>query len=678
MAGDSAIRAKMAQLAEIIRDHQYRYYVLDKPVIADSEFDQLWNELLKLEEKNLKLRDPHSPTFEVGGGFSTHFDSVDHIEKMMSLDNAFDESELDAWFERVAKESNQNTWLCEVKVDGLAINLLYEQSKLVRALTRGNGVTGEDVTLNIKTIREIPHQLIGDKLPQRVEIRGEVFFPLNKFAQLNDELEEAGKAIFANPRNAAAGSLRQKDPRVTASRPLSMVVHGIGVLDGMTLDTQSRGYELMKSWGLPVSKRFKVAKNRLEVKEFIDYYLENRHGIEHEIDGVVIKVNEREAQKTLGFTSRAPKWAIAYKYPPEEVTTKLLDIRVSVGRTGRVTPFAFMEAVRVSGSSVSNATLHNMEEVARKGILIGDVVVLRKAGDVIPEILGPVLESRDGTERAFVMPSNCPECGSKLRAMSQGDVDIRCPNTRSCPAQLRERIYYIGSRAALDIDVLGYEATSALLEDKLIVDESDIFDLDSKKLSKSEFFKKKDGTLGANAEKLLEALNEAKQRPLWRILVALSIRHVGPTAAQGLANHFGSIAKIASASAEELASVDGVGSVIAESVKEFFAQEWRAQIVAKWAKAGVRMEGVSSSDKAQTLKGMTLVVTGSLESFTRDSVNEAIIERGGKVSSSVSKKTDYVVVGSEPGSKASKAAELGVATLDEKSFIELLQNGPKG
>ena len=678
MAGDSAIRAKMAQLAEIIRDHQYRYYVLDKPVIADSEFDQLWNELLKLEEKNPKLRDPHSPTFEVGGGFSTHFDSVDHIEKMMSLDNAFDESELDAWFERVAKESNQNTWLCEVKVDGLAINLLYEQSKLVRALTRGNGVTGEDVTLNIKTIREIPHQLIGDKLPQRVEIRGEVFFPLSKFAQLNDELEEAGKAIFANPRNAAAGSLRQKDPRVTASRPLSMVVHGIGVLDGMTLDTQSRGYELMKSWGLPVSKRFKVAKNRLEVKEFIDYYLENRHGIEHEIDGVVIKVNEREAQKTLGFTSRAPKWAIAYKYPPEEVTTKLLDIRVSVGRTGRVTPFAFMEAVRVSGSSVSNATLHNMEEVARKGILIGDVVVLRKAGDVIPEILGPVLESRDGTERAFVMPSNCPECGSKLRAMSQGDVDIRCPNTRSCPAQLRERIYYIGSRAALDIDVLGYEATSALLEDKLIVDESDIFDLDSKKLSKSEFFKKKDGTLGANAEKLLEALNEAKQRPLWRILVALSIRHVGPTAAQGLANHFGSIAKIASASAEELASVDGVGSVIAESVKEFFAQEWRAQIVAKWAKAGVRMEGVSSSDKAQTLKGMTLVVTGSLESFTRDSVNEAIIERGGKVSSSVSKKTDYVVVGSEPGSKASKAAELGVATLDEKSFIELLQNGPKG
>ena len=430
--------------------------------------------------------------------------------------------------------------------------------------------------------------------------------------------------------------------------------------------------------GLPVSKRFKVAKNRGEVKEFIEYYLQNRHGIEHEIDGVVIKVNEREAQKTLGFTSRAPKWAIAYKYPPEEVTTKLLDIRVSVGRTGRVTPFAFMEAVRVSGSSVSNATLHNMEEVVRKGILIGDVVVLRKAGDVIPEILGPVLEKRDGTQRAFVMPSTCPECGSKLRAMSQGDVDIRCPNTRSCPAQLRERIYYIGSRAALDIDVLGYEATSALLEDKLITDESDIFDLDSKKLLKSEFFRKKDGTLGANAEKLLEALGEAKQRPLWRILVALSIRHVGPTAAQSLANHFGSIANIAAASNEELASVDGVGSVIAESVKEFFAENWRAQIVKKWAKAGVKMEGVATSDKAQTLKGLTLVVTGSFDGFTRDSINEAILERGGKVSSSVSKKTDYVVVGSEPGSKASKASELGVTTLDEKSFTELLNHGPKG
>ena len=678
MSSDSAIRAKMAELAEAIRDHQYRYYVLDKPVIEDSEFDQLWNELLKLEDRNPKLRDPHSPTLEVGGGFSTHFDSVDHIEKMMSLDNAFDEVELDAWFERVAKESKKNTWLCEVKVDGLAINLLYEESKLVRALTRGNGVTGEDVTLNIKTIKEIPHQLIGENLPKRVEIRGEVFFPLSKFAQLNDELEEAGKNIFANPRNAAAGSLRQKDPRVTASRPLAMVVHGIGALEGITLDTQSQGYHLMKSWGLPVSQRFKVAKNRLEVKEFIEYYLQNRHGIEHEIDGVVIKVNEREVQKTLGYTSRAPKWAIAFKYPPEEVTTKLLDIKVSVGRTGRVTPFAFMEAVRVSGSTVTNATLHNVEEVVRKGILIGDVVVLRKAGDVIPEILGPVLEKRDGTQRAFVMPSTCPECGSKLRAMSQGDVDIRCPNTRSCPAQLRERIYYIGSRAALDIDVLGYEATSALLEDKLITDESDIFDLDSKKLLKSEFFRKKDGTLGANAEKLLEALGEAKQRPLWRILVALSIRHVGPTAAQSLANHFGSIAKIAAASNEELASVDGVGSVIAESVKEFFAENWRAQIVKKWAKAGVKMEGVSSSDKAQTLKGLTLVVTGSLESFTRDSVNEAILERGGKVSSSVSKKTDYVVVGSEPGSKASKASELGVTTLDEKSFIELLNNGPKG
>ena len=461
----------MAELAEQIRDHQYRYYVLDKPIISDAEFDALWKELLTLESKSPELRDPHSPTLDVGGGFATHFEQYDHKEKMMSLDNAFGEDELDAWFDRVAKESKSNNWLCEVKVDGLAINLLYENGKLIRALTRGNGVTGEDVTLNVRTIAGVPQELTGKDLPSSVEVRGEVFFPLEKFNELNESLEESGKTLFANPRNAAAGSLRQKDPRVTASRPLALVVHGIGAVSGFECDTQSAAYEAMKKWGLPTSKRYKVAKNKAEVKEFIQYYLDHRHDVEHEIDGVVIKVNERSAQKVLGSTSRAPKWAIAYKYPPEEVTTKLLDIKVSVGRTGRVTPFGFMEPVRVAGSTVTNATLHNIEEVQRKGVLIGDVVVLRKAGDVIPEILGPVIEKRTGQERAFEMPKNCPECGSKLRAMSEGDVDIRCPNAQSCPAQLRERIYYIGSRAALDIDVLGYEATNALLSDKLIEDE---------------------------------------------------------------------------------------------------------------------------------------------------------------------------------------------------------------
>lgn len=672
----SDIRREMANLAEEIRDHQYRYYVLDKPIISDAEFDELWKKLVKLESKNPELRDSHSPTLDVGGGFSTHFAQFDHREKMMSLDNAFGDDELDAWFERVAKESRTNTWLCEVKVDGLAINLLYEKGRLVRALTRGNGITGEDVTVNVKTIKSVPHELKG-AFPAMVEIRGEVFFPIDKFNELNDVLEESGKGVFANPRNAAAGSLRQKDPRVTATRPLSMVVHGIGASVGFATETQSSAYEAMKSWGLPTSSRFKVAKTHAEVKEFIGYYLEHRHDVEHEIDGVVIKVNERSQQKLLGFTSRAPKWAIAYKYPPEEVTTKLLDIRVSVGRTGRVTPFGFMEPVRVAGSTVTNATLHNIEEVQRKGVLIGDVVVLRKAGDVIPEILGPVIEKRTGIERAFVMPTKCPECGTKLRAISEGDVDIRCPNARSCPAQLRERIYYIGSRAALDIDVLGYEATNALLADGLIEDEADLFSLSLKDLEKSSFFLKKDGTLGANAEKLVVALETAKSRPLWRVLVALSIRHVGPTAAQALANNFGSITAISKATIEELSTIDGVGQVIAESIHEWFAEEWHRNIINEWSKNGVAMEAVVVSNKPQTLAGMTLVVTGSLTQFTREGATEAITERGGKAASSVSKKTDYVVVGDAPGSKAAKAEELGVRVIDEAAFISLLENGPK-
>ncbi|MBU3692056.1 MAG: NAD-dependent DNA ligase LigA [Candidatus Nanopelagicaceae bacterium] len=671
------VRREMSELSEQIRDHQYRYYVLDKPIISDAEFDQLWQRLVKLEGENPELRDPHSPTLDVGGGFATHFEQFDHKEKMMSLDNAFNDNELDAWFDRVAKESSKNTWLCEVKVDGLAINLLYEKGRLTRALTRGNGTTGEDVTVNIKTIKNIPQQLKGEEIPDLVEIRGEVFFPIDKFNELNDALEESGKSAFANPRNAAAGSLRQKDPKVTASRPLDMVVHGVGAISAMEFATQSQAYETLKSWGLPTSQRYKVAKNKAEVKEFIAYYLENRHSVEHEIDGVVIKVNERDIQRTIGTTSRAPKWAIAYKYPPEEVTTKLIDIKVSVGRTGRVTPFGFMEPVRVAGSTVTNATLHNIEEVERKGVLIGDTVVLRKAGDVIPEILGPVIEKRTGAERKFVMPKNCPDCGTKLRAMSQGDVDIRCPNARSCPAQLRERLYYIGSRAALDIDVLGYEAANALLNDNLIVDESDIFALTAKDLLRSEFFRKKDGSLGANAEKLLAALDEAKARPLWRVLVSLSIRHVGPTAAQALAKSFGSIPKIASATIDELSEVDGVGVIIAESIQEWFSEGWHKEIIKKWQKAGVLMEGAQISTLPQTLQGLTLVVTGSLENFTRDGVGEAITQRGGKAASSVSKKTDYVVVGDSPGSKAAKAEELGVPILDEAAFIKLLENGPR-
>jgi len=665
-------RHRMTELINEIRDHQFKYYVLDQPTVSDAQFDELLRELQSLEDKNPELREPDSPTQHVGGGFSTQFEQRDHIEKMMSLDNVFDTQELAQWFDRVEKEIAQPQYLCEVKVDGLAINLTYENGVLVRGLTRGNGVTGEDVTLNVKTIRNLPHQLKGDAAPRLIEVRGEVFFPIAAFNELNDSLEEAGKQLFANPRNGAAGSLRQKDPRVTASRPLSVVVHGVGARDGIAFESQSAAYEQLKNLGLPTSDRFKVCGTRAEVEKFIQYYADHRHDVEHEIDGVVIKVDSLSQQQQLGFTSRAPKWAIAYKYPPEEVTTVLLDIKVSVGRTGRVTPFAYMEPVKVAGSTVTNATLHNAEEIVRKGVLIGDTIVIRKAGDVIPEVLGPVLDKRKGTERAFVMPTHCPECGDELRAMSQGDVDIRCPNTQSCSAQLRERIYYIGSRAALDIDVLGYEAAIALLDAKIIKDESDLFDLTAKKLATSDFFTKKDGTPAANVDKLLAALEEAKTRPLWRTLVALSIRHVGPTAAQGLATALGSVKAISEASAEELAAIDGVGQIIAESIVEWFGVKWHKEIISKWEKAGVCMVVQQSEQLPQTLAGLTFVVTGGLETFTRDGISETIAGHGGKASSSVSKKTDYVLVGSDPGSKLAKAQELGVPVIDEARFKELL------
>ena len=665
-------RHVMTELINEIRDHQFKYYVLDQPTVTDAQFDELLHKLQVLEDKHPELRESDSPTQHVGGGFSTQFEQRDHIEKMMSLDNVFDLEELATWFDRVEKEISSPTYLCEVKVDGLAINLTYEDGQLVRGLTRGNGVTGEDVTLNVKTIKNLPHTLKGDKVPSLIEIRGEVFFPIAAFNELNDSLEESGKQLFANPRNGAAGSLRQKDPRVTASRPLSVVVHGVGAKDGISFNSQSGAYDELKKLGLPTSDRFKVCGTRKDVEKFIQHYEDHRHDVEHEIDGVVIKVDSLSHQQQLGFTSRAPKWAIAFKYPPEEVTTKLLDIKVSVGRTGRVTPFAFMEPVKVAGSTVTNATLHNAEEIVRKGVLIGDTVVIRKAGDVIPEVLGPVIDKRTGKETAFVMPTHCPECGSELRAMTEGDVDIRCPNTQSCPAQLRERIYYIGPRAALDIDVLGYEAAVALLDSKIITDESDLFDLTADKLVTSEFFTKKDGTNAANVDKLLAALDEAKTRPLWRTLVALSIRHVGPTAAQGLSSALGSIDAISKATAAELADVDGVGQIIADSIVEWFSVDWHQEIIKKWSAAGVRMINEPTQVLPQTLAGLTFVVTGGLESFSRDGISETITAHGGKAASAVSKKTDYVLVGTDPGSKLAKAQELGVPVIDEAKFKELL------
>jgi DNA ligase (NAD+) len=671
-------RHRHAELVEQVDRARFEYFVRDSPTLSDGAYDRMMRELQEIEEATPDLRTPESPTQTVGGTFSTEFTAVDHLERMMSLDNAFSPEELAGWAERVERDKGTAGvhYLCEIKVDGVAINLSYEEGRLTRALTRGNGTTGEDVTLNIRTLDNVPTRLTGDDVPALLEVRGEVFFPVEGFEALNARLVEAGKAPFANPRNAAAGSLRQKDPRVTASRPLRMVVHGVGARKGFAPARQSESYEALRGWGLPVSDRFRVVDDLAGVQDYIDHYGEHRHDVEHEIDGVVVKVDEVGVQRRLGSTSRAPRWAIAFKYPPEEVTTRLLDIRVNVGRTGRVTPYGVMEPVFVSGSTVEMATLHNASEVKRKGVLIGDSVVLRKAGDVIPEIVGPVVDLRDGSEREFVMPTTCPDCGTALKPAKQGDADIRCPNSRSCPAQLRERLFHLAGRGAFDIDVLGYEAAVALLDAGVVQDEGDVFDLDEDKLLQAPLFRLKDGGLTANGTKLLSAIAATKERPLWRVLVALSIRHVGPTAAQALARELRDVAAIFTADEERLAGVEGVGPVIAIAVREWWEVDWHRAIVAKWRAAGVRLVEDAVEEGPRPLEGLSIVVTGSLEGFSRDGAKEAVQSLGGKVSGSVSKKTDFVVVGESPGTKLDKAVQLGVPVLDEDGFSVLLEQGP--
>lgn len=680
---DSA-RHEHAELSEEIRTHQFAYYVRDSPLISDAEYDELMARLTRLEERWPGLRTPDSPTQTVGGTFSTDFTPVDHLERMLSLDNAFSREELDAWDARVRHEREDTGpvhYLCELKVDGLAVNLLYEDGALVRAATRGDGRTGEDITLNVRTLDDVPNRLAGSGHPARVEVRGEVYFPVAAFDRLNAEQVAAGRAPFANPRNAAAGSLRQKDPRVTAGRPLRLVVHGFGALSGLPnsveVTRQSGAYELMASWGLPVSTRYRVVDDLDAVWEYIETYRAARHSVEHEIDGVVVKVDEVGAQRLLGATSRAPRWAIAFKYPPEEVTTRLLDIRVNVGRTGRVTPYGVMEPVRVAGSTVALATLHNASEVRRKGVLVGDVVVLRKAGDVIPEIVGPVVDRREGTERSFVMSTHCPECGSRLRPEREGDVDIRCPSSRTCPAQLRERVFHMAGRGAFDIEGLGYEAAVAMLAAGVVEDEGDIFALDAERLARVPLFTRKDGELNANGHRLLANLDQARRQPLWRVLVALSVRHVGPTAARALASAFGSVPRIAMASEEELAAVEGVGPVIATAIREWFDVDWHRAVVDKWAAAGVRMRDEPAGGPRRTLEGVTVVVTGTLAGSHRDEVEEAIAARGGRAASSVSSRTDFVVAGEAPGSKYDKALALGIPILDEAGLRVLLDEGPE-
>ena len=646
---DPDVRRRWQELADEVRGHQFRYYVKDAPIVSDAEFDRLFNELAAMEERYPELRVPDSPTQLVGGaGFATEFTPAEHLERMLSLDDVFNVEELEAWSVRVENEIGPDPhYLCELKVDGVAIALVYRDGRLERAATRGDGRVGEDVTLNARTIGDIPETLTRSEefpVPAVLEVRGEVFFMLADFQNLNANLVAEGKPPFANPRNSAAGSLRQKNPAVTARRPLRMICHGLGRAEGFGPATLHDAFAALKAWGLPVSTHTARVDGLAAVRERIEFWGERRHTIEHEIDGVVVKLDDLSQQRRLGATSRAPRWAVAYKYPPEEAQTTLVDIRVNVGRTGRVTPFAFMTPVRVAGSTVSLATLHNGSEVKRKGVLIGDTVMIRKAGDVIPEVLGPVVDLRDGTEREFVMPTHCPECGTLLAPAKEGDVDIRCPNARSCPAQLRERVFHLAGRGGLDIEGLGYEAATALLSANVITDEGDLFALTADDLMRCDFFRTKDGKLSANATRLLKNLQQAKDRPLWRILVALSIRHVGPT--------------------------------IAAALREWFDVDWHRAIVDKWRAAGVKMADERDTDIEPTLAGLTIVVTGSLTGFSRDEAKEAILSRGGKAAGSVSKKTSFVVAGDAPGSKYDKAVELGVPILDEDGFRALLTDGP--
>jgi len=681
-AAESELRHQWQVLAEEVRDHQFRYYVRDAPIITDADFDALLRRLQALEDDHPELRTPDSPTQLVGGaGFHTEFGAAEHLERMLSLDNVFNADELAAWTSRLQAEiGSDEHFLCELKIDGAALALVYRDGRLERAATRGDGRTGEDVTLNARTIIDIPERLTGTDaypVPAVLEVRGEVFFRVADFAALNASLVEEGKPPFANPRNSAAGSLRQKNPAVTARRPLRMICHGLGHTEGFNPSSLHDAYLAMAAWGLPVSQHTQRVQGLAAVEERIRYWGEHRHDVAHEIDGVVVKVDEMALQRRLGATSRAPRWAIAYKYPPEEAQTRLLDIRVNVGRTGRVTPFAYMEPVRVAGSTVALATLHNASEVKRKGVLIGDTVVIRKAGDVIPEVLGPVVDLRDGSERAFVMPTHCPDCGSELAPAKEGDADIRCPNSRSCPAQLRERVFHLAGRGAFDIEALGEKAAAALLESGVIADEGDLFDLTAEDLMRAEFFVTNKGELSANGSRLLENLATAKAQALWRVLVALSIRHVGPTAARALAGQFGALEAIEAASEEQLAGVEGVGPTIAAAVIDWFTVDWHRAIVEKWRAAGVRMADERDESVPRTLDGLSIVVTGSLAGFSRDQAKEAILVRGGKAAGSVSKKTAYVVAGDAPGSKYDKAVELGIPILDEDGFRRLLDAGPE-
>ena len=731
-------RAEAVRLTELILGARDAYYGRDAEIVDDATYDAWMHQLEAIERLHPELQGQDSPTLSVGAASGTLFAPVEHAERMLSLDNVFSDAEFLSWAAKVERDAGRRVhYLCELKIDGLALSLRYENGRLVSAATRGDGRVGEDVTDNVRQLRGIPQRLLGNGHPALVEVRGEVFFNVADFVSLNAYQETMGDRLFANPRNAASGSLRQKtegknqrqlDAMHQRLSRLRMTVHGIGAWPDPPVSTQSGIYELLASWGLPTSAYYTVADSPDAADAFIQHYGGHRHDVEHEIDGIVVKVDELALHDELGATSRAPRWAIAYKYPPEQVNTKLLDIVVSVGRTGRATPFAVMEPARVAGSVVRQATLHNQDVVKAKGVLIGDTVVLRKAGDVIPEVLGPVVELRDGTERAFVMPADCPECGSRLAPAKAGDIDLRCPNARSCPAQVRGRVDHIGSRGALDIEGLGEVSAAALTqpvrpETPPLVTEAGLFDLHAEDLfaidvvvrdaetglprlledgtadTRSPFRRQRkksdpafqsdgpfDGDAGhilsVAATQLLVNLEAAKSKELWRFLVALNVRHVGPVAARALAQWFGSIDAIRAASRDELAAVEGVGGIIADSLTDWFDVDWHRDIVDRWAAAGAQLATPGhpgpggASVEGGVLEGLTVVATGSLEGYSREGAQQAILDAGGKAASSVSKKTDFVAAGPGAGSKLAKAEELGVRIIDAAQFHLLVTRGP--
>ena len=666
-----AARSRHVELSQELEDASYRYYVLDAPTLSDADYDARMRELQALEEEHPSLRTPDSPTQKVAGSYSTLFTPVEHLERLMSLDNVFSSEELLAWAARAEREQQVPRWLCELKIDGLAVDLVYENGRLIRAATRGDGRTGEDITSNVRTLDQVPTQLAGPSVPELLEVRGEVYFPVTEFESLNASLVEAGKAPFANPRNAAPGSLRQKDPRVTASRPLRLTLHGLGARTGFSPPSQSRAYEMLAELGLPVSRYYRLVETLPEVADVVAYWGEHRHDVEHEIDGVVIKVDDFGLQRRLGSTSKAPRWAIAYKYPPEEANTRLNDIVVSIGRTGRATPFAVLQPVRVGGVTVGQATLHNSDEVRRRGVLIGDTVVVRRAGDVIPEVVGPVVALRTGNEREFVMPTQCPACGTTLQR-EEGQVDIRCPNAVSCPPQLQWSVFHFAGRSALDIDGLGFETAGVLTETGRVRDVGDILHLTP------ESFEGLRGFGPKKVEQIRVGLEAARTRPIWRLLVGMSIRDVGAPTAQALARDFRSIDALAEADVERVQQVEGIGPKTAAVIVGWFADERHRDILERLRAGGANFTDEGEDEAPRPLDGMSVVVTGTLEGYSRDSATEAVQARGGKVTGSVSKKTDFVVVGADPGrSKYDKAVSLKLPLLDENGLTILLQQGPE-